>query len=295
MVPPTQIRVSRQWMQLLEALPGRGRILVVGPSDSGKTTLCQWMVGKLRERTPVAWVDADVGQSQLGPPACVGWRMAGADTESFYFVGDVTPATVPLETLAATVRAVQDAESQGAGVVVIDTTGYLQGPAALSLKSSKLDLLAPVELIALGDSPAVRRLLAAWHQDERVRLHRVPTAEGLRRKTPAQRADWRQQVFGACLAPCDLRLIDLRGLALSGLPTTSELAARGLQWSDLAGLLVGFHDKQRRGITLGLLQSLDLRGGKMLVRTRPEAEGAAGVVFGRIRLQPNGASLGPRF
>lgn len=295
MAPPTQVRVSREWLQLLEVLPGCGRIVIVGPADSGKTTLCRWLAGKLRESAPTAWVDADVGQSQIGPPACVGWRLVGAAAEHFYFVGDVTPATAPVETLAATVRAVRDAESQGTGAVVIDTTGYIQGPAALALKSSKLDLLAPVELIALGDSPPVRRLLAAWHRDKRVRVHRVPTAEGLRRKTQAERCEWRQQLFGACFADCDLRSIGLRGLALSGLPTASELGERGLQWSDLAGLLVGFHDAERRGITLGLLHSLDLRGGEMVVRTGPEAEGAVGVIFGRIRLQSDGAGLGRCF
>lgn len=293
MAPPTQIRISREWLQLLEALPGGGRVLVVGPSDSGKTTLCQWLVGKLRERAPTAWVDADVGQSQVGPPACVGWRMAGAERESFYFVGDVTPATVPLAAAAATARAVHDAEAQGAGVAVIDTTGYLEGEGALALKSAKLELLAPLDLLAVGDSPPVRRLLAAWHRDQRLRVHRVPTAEGLRRKTPAERCEWRQRLFAASFAGCDLRRVGLRGLALSGLPTARELADRGLQWSDLSGLLVGFHDARRRGIVVGLLHSLDLRGGEMVVRTRPEAESAVGVSFGRIRLRPDGASLGP--
>ena len=288
---PRQIRVSREWLRLLAELPAAGRVVVIGPSDSGKTTLCRWLVAKLQERAPTAWVDADLGQSQVGPPGCVGWRLAGRQEYEFLFVGDVTPATNPTAALTATVRAVHDAEAAGARSVVVDTTGYLQGPDALALKSAKLELLEPLHLLALGDSPAVKRLLAAWHRDERVTVQRLPMAEALRQKTQAERSQWRRDLFAEYFAGCDLHRIPLQGLALSGLPTATELRETGRDWNSLGGLLLGFHDAARRGLTLGLLYQLDLRVPELLARTRAVAEQACGVAFGAIRLREDGTPM----
>ena len=80
--------------------------------------------------------------------------------------------------------------------------------------------------------------------------------------------------------------------AVSGLPTASELRARSLSFSDLQGLLVGFHDRQRRGVCLGLLHSLDLRGQELLVRVSERAEEAAGLAFGLLRVAADGQELG---
>ena len=63
----------------LADLPVTGSLtgLVLGASDTGKTTLVETLAGKLAEAGPVAVVDADIGQSHIGPPATVGWAMAG--------------------------------------------------------------------------------------------------------------------------------------------------------------------------------------------------------------------------
>lgn len=289
---PRQIRVSREWLQLLEALPTpAGRLVVVGPCDSGKTMLCQWLLSRLRQQGTAAWVDADVGQSQIGPPACVSARLAGTSDYWFSFVGDVTPATDPPTMVAATMRMVRQAEAAGAQAVVVDTTGYLTGLGALALKSAKLDLLAPLHLIALGDNAALRRLLAAWHTDTRVTVHRLPLAETLRQKTTAERTRWRQERFQEYFAACELHELGLHGWSLSGLPTASELEASGRNWQSLAGSLVGFHDRRRLGLALGLVQQLDLRQERMLVRTTPAAERAVGVIFGQLRLDAEGRPL----
>jgi len=108
----TEIRVSREWLDLVKRLPAAGRIVVVGCCDTGKTTLCRWLLSKLPSEAHPALVDADTGQSQVGPPGCVAWRFAGTNEHQFFFVGDTTPATAPATTLAATGRAVGAAEEQ---------------------------------------------------------------------------------------------------------------------------------------------------------------------------------------
>ncbi|MEN6403448.1 MAG: Clp1/GlmU family protein [Armatimonadia bacterium] len=296
-----QIRVSRAWLQLLKELPQTGRVMVVGGSDSGKTTLCQWLLSKLPAEARPALVDSDTGQSQVGPPACVGWRFAGTSQSQLFFVGDITPAANPSGVLAATVRSVLDAEAAGAGLVLVDTSGYLSGRGGFELKSGKLELLSTcgpqacqsaLQVITVGESPEIKRLLAAWHRDERLVVHRLPTAETMQQKSRPQRMEWRRAKFAEYFAGTELRKVSLERLALSGLATSGELQAAGKDWNDLEGLLLGFYDTQRRVQCLGILKRLDLRGREMLVRAPETAEQAVGVTFGTLRVTAEGQEIG---
>ena len=59
---------------VLEAVRRARVTMVVGASDTGKTTLTAYLAGALAARgETVAVVDADVGQSEIGPPTTVGW------------------------------------------------------------------------------------------------------------------------------------------------------------------------------------------------------------------------------
>lgn len=292
---PIQISVSREWLELLKHLPEQGRVIVIGPMDSGKSTLCRWLGTKLPPSSRVVIVDADLGQSQIGPPGCIAWRFVASSDPSpyeFYFVGDTTPTTRPAVTLAATHQAVKAAEKAGAGVIIVDTSGYLGGQSGFEFKSAKLELLAPAHVILIGDSPEIKRLLAAWHSDIRLTIHRLPQTDCLRQKTREQRIAWRQQKWAKQFQHLDLRCISLSGKMLSGLPTATELQGREMSYADLQGLLLGFFDQQRRGICLGLLYAIDLRKREMIVRAPKEAENAPGIMFGTLRLTPEGQELG---
>lgn len=287
-----QIRVSRPWLDLLKRLPARpGRLVVMGGVDSGKTTFCRWLLSKLPAEARPALVDSDPGQSTIGPPSCLGWRFAGTTACEFVFVGDTTPASNPAATLAGTVKMVRAAEAAGAGFVVVDTSGYVAGRGGYELKSAKLELLAPVQAILLGDSPPLKRLHAAWHGDERVQVHCLPQSEVLTQKSREARAQWRRERFAEALQGAELRKISLRGKRLGGLSTAAELRAEGHEPGELQDLLLCFHDQERRGVCLGLLQTLDLRAQELLVRAPAAAEQAAGIMFGTLRLTADGQEI----
>jgi GTPase SAR1 family protein len=55
--------------------PLKGRLLLLGAADTGKTTLLNALASRLAKSQPVALVDADIGQSHIGPPTTVGWTL----------------------------------------------------------------------------------------------------------------------------------------------------------------------------------------------------------------------------
>jgi len=116
---PTEVRPD--WLDLLAALPSTGKLPALGPTDAGKSTLCWWLAGELAGRGSVALVDADVGQSRIGPPAAVGWLKLGTATSGFYFVGATNPARRPASHFRATLGACDAATASQAAWTVIDT------------------------------------------------------------------------------------------------------------------------------------------------------------------------------
>src|SRR5438093_7460441 len=104
----------------LEAAAEARVTLILGTSDTGKTSLAARLAGALAARGDrVAVVDADVGQSEIGPPTTVGLgrvtgalaRLADAEVLALEFVGDTSPVRYIRETEEATGRLVRRAMS----------------------------------------------------------------------------------------------------------------------------------------------------------------------------------------
>src|SRR5438445_86631 len=125
----------------LEAAARARVTLILGTSDTGKTSLTARLAGALAARGErVAVVDADVGQSEIGPPTTVGLghvagavaRLGDAEVIALEFVGDTSPVPYIRETADATGRLVRRALDAGFERVLVDTGGLVEGPLGLA-------------------------------------------------------------------------------------------------------------------------------------------------------------------
>jgi polynucleotide 5'-kinase involved in rRNA processing len=132
--------------------------MVLGAPDTGKSTLCRYLVFKAYLKGhQAALVDLDLGQSHLGPPATLGLglfppRRPGDDglhPEGLYFIGRTSPVGSILEVVVGCRVLVDLALSRGYPRVVVNTSGLVQGPGALRLKRAQAELLQPTLLLAL--------------------------------------------------------------------------------------------------------------------------------------------------
>jgi polynucleotide 5'-hydroxyl-kinase GRC3/NOL9 len=145
-----------------------GTVMVLGGADTGKSTFCRYLIYRAYlAGEPVALVDLDLGQSHLGPPTCLGLglfppRFPGDDglfPEGLYFIGDTSPVGAILE-VAVGCRALVDlANRQGVKRVVVNTSGFIQGPGAGLLKRAEVELLNPSLLFALERHQELKFLL----------------------------------------------------------------------------------------------------------------------------------------
>ncbi len=136
----------------------RGVVMILGAPDTGKTSLArQLMAYAMSADRVVAYVDADVGQTTVGPPSCVGlkWVRSQADIDDLHraddlrFVGSTSPEGVVLQQVVATAALVDAARNRGADLVILDTTGAISGVIGQTLKYHKMELCGVDAVVAL--------------------------------------------------------------------------------------------------------------------------------------------------
>ena len=192
-----------------------GVVMLVGAPDTGKTTLAhQIMTEGVKAGRSIAYVDADVGQSTVGPPTCVGLRWINSEADlqdlsvadELRFVGSTSPERLVLQQVLATATLV-DVGRRSAELVVIDTTGAVSGVVGQTLKYHKMELCHPELVVALMAVPV----------------------------SPDQRSERRQQGFAAAFQD-PLERWRVRPTVFA--PTISA----GLDFARLDSVLVGVQD-----------------------------------------------------
>ncbi len=159
----------KAWNQAAELLAARpGVTMLLGASDTGKSSLAVLLANHLSGAgLKVAVVDADIGQSDIGPPGTVGMglceqpirRLADVPLQGAYFVGSNSPEGHSLSLLVGCAQMVAKARQRGAQAIVIDTTGLVHGRAARVLSHFNRDLLQPDFLLALEREGELEHLL----------------------------------------------------------------------------------------------------------------------------------------
>jgi polynucleotide 5'-hydroxyl-kinase GRC3/NOL9 len=257
-------------------------IMLIGAPDTGKTTLARQLLaaGIEAERT-AAYIDADVGQTMVGPPACVGlkWVRSRQDMEDFShaddlrFVGSISPERLVLQEVLATATLVAVAREQ-ADFIIIDTTGAVSGVTGQTLKYHKMEMCRPDVVVALQRGsemePMVgllRRFFSAEVELTSVHPDVIPVSPEERR---AHRTNW----FAETLAPPLNRWRVRPTVFAPALPT-------GLDLSRLNGMLVGVHDGTGRCLGLGVLEYED---DTLRVLTNV-GEGMKGLRLGSIKIE----------
>jgi polynucleotide 5'-hydroxyl-kinase GRC3/NOL9 len=143
-------------------------VMLIGGLDTGKTTLGRTIAGAALEADRVvAYVDAEVGQKAVGPPAAVTLRMlrgpedldALDHMDGMYFVGATSPQGQLLPVVVGAGRMLQKARDEGADLVVVDTSGLVSGVYGQILKYHKIELLRPDVVVGLQRGEELEPLL----------------------------------------------------------------------------------------------------------------------------------------
>ena len=219
------IEVPDDWRALSVRIDAEGGLAVLlGASDSGKTTLARWLMRTLTAAgRRVALVDGDIGQSTVGPPATAGLAFAApAQIEPVFapialrFVGAVSPAGQNLPLTAGLKRLAERASAMGAEALLVDTTGFVLGPSARRLKFHKIDLLTPQHLIALQRDDELEPILRLFEGRKAMAITRLPVSPHAIPRSFQVRRSYRAQRFADYFRGSSLVEISLQGVGVQG-------------------------------------------------------------------------------
>ncbi len=200
--------------------------IVIGEVDVGKTTLITGLANLLAGRgLRVGIVDADIGQSEIGPPTTVGLgrvnaplrRPADVDLVALHFVGATSAARDQAATVVGAKRLVERALALGLDRVLVDTSGLVRGDLGRRLKQAKIDVLGPDLIVALQRERECDLILAPY--DVRAsRVERLPPATAARPRNPEQRRRFRDAALARHFEGARAVELDLSRVVLQAPP-----------------------------------------------------------------------------
>ncbi|MBA7649252.1 hypothetical protein ES703_57047 [subsurface metagenome] len=262
--------MSQDWAEkVAQQLLSRGLIqtgtcLILGAADTGKTTLAATLAKHAASSQPVGIIDADIGQSHIGPPTTVGWAVVDNPQIDFSqlaaggisFVGDVTPVGHLLQLTAAITQCVQQV-SEVAKLIIVDTPGFIRGPAASALWWTVQRILKPKLILAVQRSDELSDILVGLQSAE-LQLELVKSPSQIPTKSPQDRQSYRQSQFSKYFRDSYLYNISLRDVAVQ--------MSRNLSRESLVHRLVALRDGKGRDTTIGLITDWQDDRGIVVVR-----------------------------
>src|SRR5438552_12430061 len=270
--------------QALEAAAQARVTLILGTSDTGRTSRTARLAATLAARGErVAVVDADVGQSEIGPPTTVGLgrvsgalaRLGDAEVWALEFVGDTSPVRYIRETAEATGRLVRRALDAGFERVLVDTGGLVEGPLGLALKRAKIRAVDPDLVLVLqrrDESEPIARALESG--GARPRVVRLAPSSAVVRRTATRRREHRERILRDYLARAATIELDTARIPLRD--------RRGTAVADVEpGRLLGVLGSAGETLGIARVRACKPDEGRLVVETPVAADRIATLIAGR--------------
>jgi polynucleotide 5'-hydroxyl-kinase GRC3/NOL9 len=264
-------------------------VLFLGGLDAGKSTLARATAAyALHVGRSVAYLDADVSQKTVGPPATVGMKHIRsvddltfdrlAEADHLGFVGSTSPADHLLPLVGALARLRDLALSQGADLVVVDTGGVVGGISGQLVKYYKVDALEPDLIVALQRGEELDPVLGVIERFFGIDAVTLPIHPRVEPSSVEDRMAQRERQMSRYFAG---ELHRFRVKPTVFMPTLPPL----FDLKELDRLMVGLSDGGGGFTGVGYLEHVAADGGLRLIS--PVAEAPKALRLGSVRLEAN--------
>ncbi|HEX6330211.1 MAG TPA: polynucleotide 5'-hydroxyl-kinase [Actinomycetota bacterium] len=270
-----------------QAVRTKNTVMLVGGLDTGKSTLSRTLLqAAVSAGRRAAFIDADVGQKSVGPPATITLkataavadlepeRFAGQD--ALAFVGSTSPEGHLLPVLAGVATLHRRAVEEKAEFVVVDTSGLVSGVHGQILKYHKVELLRPDLVVGLQRGEELLPLLGVIQRFFPTEVVPMVVHPGVVPTTVDQRAENREMAMRRYFAGELHRFRVKPTVFMPALPPLFDLA-------NLHRILVGLSDGAGAYTGLGYLEHAPDDGVLRLIS--PVAAGPKALRLGSVRLE----------
>ncbi len=251
------------WRKVLEQIIDQGKVsMVLGAPDTGKSTFVRLLAREAFARGKrVGVVDADMGQSDIGPPSTVGLgfverkldQLSESTLRGLYFIGSFSPEGNLLPAVVGTKKMVDKGLALGAQVLVVDTTGLVHKEAGKILKKSKIELVSPRHLVLLQRNGEAEHLILPLSRRRNLIIHRLSVPSKVRRKSKEARRKYRRERLQAYFKKNFSFILPLEESLLG-----RNISSFSFPEDDFVNLLVGLEDEEGETLGLGIIKEINL-------------------------------------
>ncbi len=163
--------IPASWIQLAKNLflikKKPADVMFLGKSDSGKSSLCTYLLNKLVNGRKVAVLDGDMGQSDIGPPCTIGYAFSNKPITELYelklenavFLGVTSPVRALVETIEGLVQLENAIFRYSPDFILVNTDGWVTGDAAAKHKAQMVEALKPEVVVCFEEKDELKFLL----------------------------------------------------------------------------------------------------------------------------------------
>lgn len=199
-------------------------VVVMGEADSGKTSFCTYLANKaLRKKRKVALVDADLGQSDIGPPSTIGFCRLTAPTrdpfllraETAYFIGTTTPSRALNEVVDKLAKMKDESLGKAVDFLVINTDGWILGEEAVQYKLRLVKRIAPNMVVGIQQQKELTPILTALKV---IKVISVESPLAIKKRDREKRKILRELSYKKYLKGAKVQSFPLSWVRVEGIP-----------------------------------------------------------------------------
>jgi polynucleotide 5'-hydroxyl-kinase GRC3/NOL9 len=224
------------------------KILILGDVDTGKTFLSLQLARmSLEKNRKVAILCCDLGQSLVGPPATVAYKVLKKrillrkalylKEDRMEFIGSFSPSGFLLSFLINIKLLLEEIENK-ADIIIVNTTGYVKTKEAVYLKTEKIRLIRPNIIFALQRKRELEPILDKFYSYPDLKIYHFKTSPYVKRRTSKERRNYRHKILKIFFKNASLHRLKIESSSLED------------------KMLIGLLDKRQRTVSLGLIKKV---------------------------------------
>lgn len=258
-------------------------VMIMGASDAGKSSFITYLLNKLVEaKHKVGVLDGDLGQSDLGPSATVGYTVAEKQVtelgnlrmQNGFFVGATSPVGAMKQTVQGLASMIKELQEKQPNYIIINTDGFITGEIAVDYKLSLMKELKPTIVIGIQTKGELEPILSKLGGGSVITIE--PSIAHSTRNIETRKTN-RERTYAKYLENSKLQCIPMNQLILEPRNAIPKIVDPN------RGLLVGLYGSGTKFLGIGVLRAINQTRRTLKIQTAVPVKPTR-LVFGKVEL-----------
>jgi polynucleotide 5'-hydroxyl-kinase GRC3/NOL9 len=204
-------------------------VMIMGDADSGKSSLSTFLANKaLKEKLTVAIIDADLGQSDVGPPTTVGLAYVNRPVRDLFyvkakrlcFVGSTSPSGAEEQAVQCVLSLKNRALRENKQLLIINTDGWVDCEEAARYKAALTGAVHPDTVVAIMQSAELSAIIGGLGN---ARVLTVEPSSAVIRRDREKRKALRELGYKKHLKNSKMESFPMNWVRIEGIHSTEAL------------------------------------------------------------------------